>query len=162
MLCRGSGLPVFFRLASANGHDAPFAKPLLQAAVALYNRRSRVVRLAAAYWGVTLIAWIHIALGTVAVIPFNPKALKDRSYLPPTWTAEELGKRGAIERFCGRLFRAFVVQRPPLAGWSAVTRRVALSCTATIIVALAAHEAGRPDLIRSPKRVLAPLWEGVA
>ncbi len=32
MLCCGSGLPVFFRLAPANGHDAPFAQPLLQTA----------------------------------------------------------------------------------------------------------------------------------
>ncbi|MCA1598422.1 MAG: hypothetical protein LC769_05280, partial [Chloroflexi bacterium] len=31
LLCRGSGLPVFFRLAPANRHDAPFAKPLLAA-----------------------------------------------------------------------------------------------------------------------------------
>ncbi len=36
---------------------------------------------------------------------------------------------------------------------------VALSFTTTIIVALAAHDAGRPDLIRSSKRVLAHLWE---
>jgi hypothetical protein len=43
----------------------------------------------------------------------------------------------------------------------AVMCAVALSFTATIIVALAAHQAGRPDLIRSPKRVLAHLWEGV-
>jgi len=31
-----------------------------------------------------------------------------------------------------------------------------------IIVALAAQQAGRPDLIRSPKRVLAHTWEGLA
>jgi len=132
LLCRGSGLPIFFRLAPANGHDAPFAKPLLQAAVALYTLHPRVVRLDAAYWGVALIAWIHTALGATAVIPFNPKALKDRSCLPPTWTAADPGKRGTIERSFARLFRAFVVQRPPLAGWSAVTRCVALSFTACV------------------------------
>jgi hypothetical protein len=106
-------------------------------------------------------AWIHATLGAVAVIPFNPKATKDLSCLPPTWTAAELGKRSAIERFFGRLFRVFPIQRPPLAGWSAVTCVVALSFTATIIVALAAQQAGRPDLIRSPKRVLAHTWEGL-
>lgn len=37
---------------------------------------------------------------------------------------------------------------------------VALTYTATNIVALAAKQAGRPDLIRSPKRVLAHTWEG--
>ncbi len=36
-----------------------------------------------------------------------------------------------------------------------------LTYTATIIVALAAHHAGRPDLIRSPKRVLAHTWQGL-
>lgn len=159
--CRGSGLPVFFRLAPASGHDAPFAKPLLQTAVALDNLRPRIVRRDAAYGGTTLSAWIHTTRGAVAVIPFNPKALEDRSCLPPPWTTAELGKRSAIERFVGRLFRAFGVQRPPLTGWAAVTCCVALSFTATIIVALAAHDAARPDLIRSPKRVLAHSWEGL-
>lgn len=91
------------------------------------------------------------------VTAFNPKRTKDLSRLAPTWTAAELAKRSAIERF----FRLFPLQRPPLAGWAAVTRAVALTFTATIIVALAAHQAGRPDLIRSPQRVLAHLWEGI-
>jgi hypothetical protein len=162
LLCRASGLPLFFRLAPANFHDAPFARPLLATAMALYHLRPRIIRLDAAYWGGALIAWIQGTVGAVAVIPFNPKATKDRSCLPPTWTAAELGKRTAIERFFGRLFRVFLPQRPPLAGWSAVTACVALSFTATLMVALAAHQAGRPDLIRSPKRVLAHLWEGVS
>jgi len=59
-----------------------------------------------------------------------------------------------------RVFRFFDLQRPPVCGWTAVVRRVALTYTATIIVALAAHHADRPELIRSPKRVLAHLWEG--
>jgi len=42
---------VFCRVAPANGHDAPFATPLLATAVALYALRPRVVRLDAAYWG---------------------------------------------------------------------------------------------------------------
>lgn len=160
MLCRGSGLPLLFRLAPANAHDAPFAQPLLALAVALYARRPRIVRLDAAYWGTTLIHWIHTSLGAVAVIPWNPKRTKHRSCLPPTWAAEELGKRSAIERFFGRVFLFFHLQRPPLTGWSALTRRVALTYAATLVVALAAQQHGRPDLIRSPKRVLAHLWEG--
>jgi len=161
LLCRGSGLPVFFRLAPANGHDAPFARPLFATAVALYALRPRVVRLDAAYWGLTLIAWIHTTLGAVAVIPFNAKATKDRSCLPPTWTKDELGKRSSIERFFGRVLLFFRLQRPPLSGWSAVTCQVALTYTAVIVVALIAHDAGRPDLIRSPARVLAHSWEGL-
>jgi hypothetical protein len=31
----------------------------------------------------------------------------------------------------------------------------------SVVVALAAHQAARPDLIRSPKRVLAHTWEGL-
>ena len=73
-----------------------------------------------------------------------------------------MGKRRSIERFFGRVFCFFGLQRPPVCGWTAVTQRVALTDTATIIVALAAHQADRPDLIRSPKRVLAHLWEDAA
>jgi len=45
LLCRGSGLPLLFFLAPANGHDAPFAQPLLTWAVRLYGLRPRVIRL---------------------------------------------------------------------------------------------------------------------
>jgi hypothetical protein len=106
----------------------------------------------------------HTALGAVAVIPWIPKRQKNRTQLPPTWTAQEVGKRTSIECFFGRvfsLFGLFRLQRPPLAGWLAVASRVALTYAATIIVALAAQQAGRPDLIRSPKRVLAHTWESV-
>jgi hypothetical protein len=163
LLCRGSGLPLLFLLSPANAHDAPFARPLLTWAVRLYALRPRVIRLDAGYWGLRLLAWIHIALGAVAVLPWNPKRQKNRSCLPPTWTADELGKRTSIERFFGRvfsLFSLFRLQRPPLRGWSAVATQVALTYAATVVVGLAAHHAARPDLIRSPKRVLAHLWEG--
>ncbi len=78
-----------------------------------------------------------------------PNAQRNRSCLPPTWTKEELGKRSGIERFFGHVFLFFHLQRPPLSGWSTIARQVALTYTATIIVALAAQQAGRPDLIRS-------------
>jgi Transposase DDE domain len=164
LLCRGSGLPLLFFLSPANAHDAPFALPLLATAVRLFGIRPRVIRLDAGYWGLRLIAWIHTVLGAVAVIPWNPKRAKNRSCLPPTWTAEELGKRTSIERFFGRvfsLFSLFRLQRPPRCGWSAVATQVALVYAATVVVGLAAQQAGRPDLIRSPKRVLAHTWEGL-
>src|SRR5579859_2625582 len=162
LLCRGSGLPLLFLLSPAHAHDAPFAAPLLRGAVALYGLRPRVVRLDAGYWGLALIRWIHTVLGAVAVVPWNPKRTKNRSCLPPTWTKEELGKRSSIERFFGRTFLFFHLQRPPVCGWSAVAQRVALTYAATLIVALLAHRAGRPELIRSPKRVLAHTWEGLS
>jgi transposase len=160
LICRGSGLPLFFLLSPANSHDAPFAQRLLVGAVRFYQIRPRIVRLDAAYWGLRLIAWIHAVLGAVAVIPWNPKRQKNRSCLPPTWTKEELGKRSGIERFFGRVFLFFHLQRPPLCGWSEIASQVALTYAASVIVGLAAKQAGRPDLIRSPKRVLAHLWEG--
>jgi hypothetical protein len=163
LLCRGSGLPLLFLLSPANAHDAPFARPLLSWAVRLYGLRPRVIRLDAGYWGLRLIAWIHTTLGAVAIIPWNPKRQKNRSCLPPTWTADELGKRTSIERFFGRvfsLFSSFRLQRPPLGGWSAIATQVALTYAAIVVVGLAAHQAGRPDLVRSPKRVLAHTWEG--
>jgi len=165
LLCRGSGLPLLFLLSPANAHDAPFARPLLEWAVRLYAVRPRIVRLDAGYWGLRLIAWIHCVLGAVAVIPWNPKRQKNRSQLPPTWTADELGKRSSIERFFGRVFSLFSVfrlQRPPLCGWSAVATQVALVYAASVVVGLAAQQANRQDLIRSPQRVLAHLWEAVS
>jgi broad specificity phosphatase PhoE len=164
LLCRGSGLPLLFFLAPANGHDAPFARPLLAWAVRLYGLRPRVIRLDAGYWGLRLLHWIRTVLGAVAVVPWNPKPQKNRTCLPPTWSADELGKRTSIERFFGRvfsLFRLFRLQRPPLAGWAAIASRVALTYAATVVVGLAAQQARRPDLIRSPKRVLAHTWEAL-
>ncbi|MEO9029831.1 MAG: transposase [Ktedonobacteraceae bacterium] len=76
LICRGSGLPLFFLLSPANSHDAPFAQPLLTWAVRLYQIRPRFIHLDAAYWGLKLIAWIHATLGAVAVIPWNPKRQK--------------------------------------------------------------------------------------
>jgi hypothetical protein len=121
----------------------------------------RVIRLDAGYWGLKLIAWIHTVLGARAVIPWNPKRQKQRDGLPPTWTAEELGKRTSIERFFGRVLIFFRLQRPPLFGWSAMQTCVALTDAAVWVSALAAWQAGRPDLIRSPRLVLAHVWEGV-
>jgi transposase len=162
LLCRGTGLPLLFRLSRANVHDAPFARPLLELAVRLFALRPRVVRLDAGYWGLKLIAWIHLTLGAAAVIPWNPKRQKQRDGLPPTWTAAELGKRTSIERFFGRVLVFFRLQRPPVFGWSAVETRVALTYASVWVIALAAWQAGRPELIRSPRLVLAHVWEGVA
>lgn len=100
----------------------------------LYQIHPRIVRLDAAYWGLRLIAWIHHVLGAIAVIPWNPKNQKNCFCLPPTWTKAELGKRSGIERFFGRVFIFFHLQRPPLSGWSEVNAQVALTSTASIIV----------------------------
>ena len=159
LLCRGSGLPPFCIVAPANQHDGPFARPPPAWAVRLYGLRPRVVRPDAAYWGLALTHRIHAPLGAVAVAPGNPKRQRHRSRLPPTWAAAELGRRAAIERFFARASRSFGLQRPQACGRTAVVQRVALTYAATVIGALAAHHHNRPDLIRSPKRALAHLWE---
>lgn len=161
LLCRGTGLPLLFHLSTAKVHDAPFARPLLELAGHLLALHPRVIRLDAGYWGLKLIAWIHSTLGAVAVIPWNPKRQKQRDGLPPTWTADELGKRTSIERLFGRVLVFFRLQRPPLFGWSAVETQVALTYAAVWVIALAAWQTGRPDLIRSPRLVLAHVWEGM-
>ena len=127
----------------------------------LYQIRPRIIRLDAGDFGLRLIVWIHTVLGAVAIIRLSPqtteKPLLSSSHLE---AREELSKRSSIERFFGRVFLFFHLQRPPLCGWSTLTRQVALTYTASIVVALAAQHARRPDLIRSPKRVLAHAWEG--
>jgi Transposase DDE domain len=89
LLCRGSGLPLFFLLSPANMHDAPFARLLLQWAMRLYPIRPRVIRLDAAYWGLHLIAWIHATLHAVAVIRLPPQAPEE-----PLLPAAHLDQRG--------------------------------------------------------------------
>jgi hypothetical protein len=42
-----------------------------------------------------------------------------------------------------------------------MARQIALTYTASIIVGLAAQHAGLPELIRSPKHVLAHSWEAL-
>ena len=44
LLCRGSGLPIFFLLLPAHAHDAPFAQPLLARAKHLYQIHPHVIR----------------------------------------------------------------------------------------------------------------------
>ena len=150
VLCRGSGLPLLFLLSRANVHDAPFARPLLELGVRLLRIRPRVIRLDAGYWGLKLIAWIHTRLGAAAVIPWNRKRQRQREGLPPTWTAEELGKRTSIERFFARVLVFFRLQRPPVFGWSAVETRVALTYAAVWVIALAGWSA-RPHPLTPPR-----------
>lgn len=120
-----------------------------------------MVRLGAGYWGLKFIAWIHTALRARAVIPWNPKRQQRRDGLPPTWTADELGKRTSIERSFARVLVYFHLRRPSLCGRSAVESRVALTYAAVWVIALAAWQHGRPSCIRSPRLVLAHVWEGM-
>jgi hypothetical protein len=50
------------------------------------------------------------------------------------------------------------IYSPPLSGWSAVETRVALTFAVVWVIALAAWQAGRLDLIRASRLVLAHVW----
>jgi hypothetical protein len=50
------------------------------------------------------------------------------------------------------------IYSPPLSGWPAVETRVALTFVIVWIIALAAWQAGRLDLIRASRLVLAHVW----
>ena len=86
----------------------------------LYCIRPRAIRQDAGNSVLRLSTWIHSTVHAVAIIPWNSKRQKNRSCLPPTWTKEELGKRSAIERYFGRVFLCFHVQRLLPCGLSAI------------------------------------------
>jgi hypothetical protein len=48
----------------------------------------------------------------------------------------------------------------PIFGWLAVETRVTLTYAAVWVIALNAWQADRPNLIRTPRLVLAHVWEG--
>ncbi len=79
LLCRGSGRPLHFLVSPANVHDAPFARPILESAMHLYQIRPRVIRLDAGYWGLRLIAWIHACLESS---PLSLEILSDKRTAP--------------------------------------------------------------------------------
>jgi hypothetical protein len=62
---------------------------------------------------------------------------------------------------CRRAVQLAQQQCPPVFGWSATLTRVALTYATVWVIAVAAYQAERPELIRSPRLVLAHVWEGV-
>src|SRR6266568_1247684 len=56
-------------------------------------------------------------------------------------------------------FSSFTCNAHPCVAGLRSLHRSRFPYAASVIVGLAAQQAGRPDLIRSPKRVLAHLWE---
>ncbi len=157
-------MPLLFLLSPANVHDAPFARSLLELAIQLY--RLRPPRRPP---GRRLLGPQADCLDTYRLGRRGDRALESQTPEEPLVPAAHLDRRGTgetrLERFFGRVFSLFGVfhlQRPPLCGWSAVATQVALVYAATVVVGLAAQQAYRPDLIRSPKRVLAHLWEGIS
>ena len=102
LLCRGSGLPVFFLLSPAHVHEAPFARPLLQWAIDIYHIRPRVIPLDAGYSCLQLIRLSPWCPGSRGRGACESQARNANGFcLPPTWTSSRVGKRTSIERFAG-------------------------------------------------------------
>ena len=137
-----------------------FRPTTLEWAVRLYQIRPRVIRLDAGDLGLRLIVWIHTVLGAVAIIPCHPKRQKNRSCLPPTWTQTKNWANVAHRTLLWPRLSLFSLATATPVWLVYPHQQVALTYTASIVVALAAQHARRPDLIRSPKRVLAHTWEG--
>jgi hypothetical protein len=165
LLCRGAGLPLLFRRPTAKVHDAPFARPLHEWARCLLVRRPRVIRLDVGSWGAETDHPDPHHPGRGGSHPVEPQAAeaKRRDGLPPTWAADERRKRTRIERVFGRVRVVFRLRRPPVFGRSAVETRVSPTSAAVrvMVMALVAWQECRPDVIRSPRSVLAHVWEGV-
>lgn len=161
VICRFSMMPLMFILTPANRNDAPFAIPLLSAVIKLYPFfKIERVYADAAYFTKDIVWFIGKIVGAIAFIDYNlrrkgKKAVATLEFLK-FWNTEVLGKRRTIERFFGIVKRYYGLNDFQVQGLQAVILHVLLTYIAVLSVALLAVEIGRKDLMRSPRRILAP------
>lgn len=148
-------LPIFFLLSPANRNDLPFAYPLLWFARVVLALPIRVVRADGAYWGLALVRWIVTVLRARPIIPFNRKKQPLGRVRHLVWYRLSYLKRAIIERFFAAAKRYCSLDTSYTLDGQAVLLRVTLTFCAILVVALAAHQAGAPELRLSPTRVLA-------
>lgn len=159
LICRDALLPVVFLVTPANRNDAPWAVPLLELFRRCFALPVRVVRADAAYFTRRIIAYICFVLRAHAVIDINPrrrgkKALATLAYI--AWWRDARGKRGYIERFFALLKRYYGLNDLQVVGLYKVWRHTFEVCIAVLTVAWLAVDIGRPDLMHSKARLLAP------
>ena len=152
LLDRTARLPLCFLVSPANLNDLSFAYPLLWLARFVMQLPIHVVRADGAYWGVGLVRYIVCSIGAHPIIPFNRKRQRVVTYL--CWPVC-YGIRASIERFFAVAKRYYGLDTSYSVGLDAVLLRVTLTYCATLVVALAAQQAGAPQLRLSPTRVLA-------
>ncbi len=155
LLDRVARLPILFLLSPANRNDLPFAYPLLWLARGLLGLPLRVVRADGAYWGLALVRFIVTVLRARPIIPFNRKKQPLARVRHLAWARLSYAARAVIERFFGVAKRHYRLDTADAIGWEPVLLRVTLTGCAILVVALAAHQAGAPELRLSPTRVLA-------
>lgn len=159
LICRNALLPVMFLVTPANRNDAPAAIPLLELFRCCFSLPVRVVRADAAYFTRRIIAYIHSVLHAQPVVDINPrrrgkKAVATLAYI--AWWRDARGKRGYIERFFALLKRYYGLNDVQVLGLYKVWRHTFEVCIAVLTVAWLAVDLGRPDLMHSKSRLLAP------
>jgi len=155
LLDRAARLPLCFLLSPANKNDLPFAYPLLWFGRFVLALPIHGVRAAGAYWGKALVHVSVTVLGAHPIIPFNRKKQPlARGRHLVSWPLSYLA-RAIIERFFAAAKRYYGLDTSYCLGWDAIVLHVTLTFCAILVVALVAHEVGRPDLRLSPTRVLA-------
>ena len=159
LICRRALLPIMFLITPANRNDAPWAIPLLEMARRCFAFSVRVVRADAAYFTQHILVYIRTVLQAQPVIDFNPRK-RGKKWLATldfiAYWREARGKRGYIERFFALLKRYFGLNEWQLLGLKNAWRHTFETCFAVLIVAWLAVEIGRPDLMHSKSRLLAP------
>lgn len=155
LLDRAARLPLCFLLSPANRNDLPFAYPLLGLAARLFGLSIRVVRADGAYWGQQLVRFIVTVLGARPIIPFNRKKQPLARVRHLVWYRLSYARRAVIERFFAAAKRYYGLDTRYAPASEPVLLHTCLTFAAIIVVALAAHHAGAPELRLSPSRVLA-------
>lgn len=153
-------LPVMFMVTPANVSDSVPAILLLVAAKTLFGLTIRVVRADAAYWTTAILAFILYGLQAWPAIDYNLRRLGKKFIASVeflNWWQREREKRADIERSFAILKRWYGLKAFYVQGLENVMRHALLTCLAILLTALAAQEIGRPDLSRSPRRLLADL-----
>ena len=159
VICRASLLPLMFVITPANCHDVTLAIPLLEAVRRLYRLPVEVVRADSAYFSKVVIGYIRVVLKAAPRIDYNlrrkgKKALATLEFI--AWWRSEKGKRGYIERYFALLKRYYGLTEFQVMGLEAVMCHALLINIKVLCIALVAVKVGRPDLMHSPTRLLAP------
>lgn len=158
LLDRVSGLPVMIGLSPANANDGPFALPLLQSAVYFFKFRVGIVRGDAAYDTKALWHYVVGHLKAIWAVDYNlrragKKKLADREAMERwRWF---MRPRSTIERFFRWVKSYYQLKYFKVQGRAAIMRHVLGTYSATLFVGWVAACYKRPDLMRSPSRVLA-------
>lgn len=159
LICRDSLLPIMFLVSPANANDGPWAPRLMALAHALFALPVRVVRADAAYFTQAVLSFIINILGAVPKVVYNPRRAGKKALVTLEWVAQyrkDRGKRGYIERFFAVLKRYYRLNKLQRTGFWAAYRHACEVCFAVLLVAWLADHLGRPDLIHSRSRLLAP------